>query len=101
MNKSLSSLEVLKGFARIGSPDVSERMPRSMVSSVMVANNRRSGGGHRSRMAAQLRISEEAMRESLSSKTHIVAVADDDGSLRLTFASKEEIIHAPAESVPL
>ena len=100
MNKSLSSLEVLKGFARIGSPDVSERMPRSMVSSVMVANNRvlaaamvQNGG--------ELRISEEAMRESLSSKTHIVAVADDDGSLRLTFASKEEIIHAPAESVPL
>ena len=75
-------------------------MPRSMVSSVMVANNRvlaaamvQNGG--------ELRISEEAMRESLSSKTHIVAVADDDGSLRLTFASKEEIIHAPAESVPL
>ena len=100
MNKRLSSLEVLKGFARIGSPDVSERMPRSMVSSVMVANNRvlaaamvQNGG--------ELRISEEAMRESLSSKTHIVAVADDDGSLRLTFASKEEIIRAPAESVPL
>jgi len=100
MNKSLSSLEVLKGFARIGSPDVSERMPRSMVSSVMVANNRvlaaamvQNGG--------ELRISEEAMRESLSSKTHIVAVAEDDGSLRLTFASKEEILHAPAESVPL
>ena len=100
MNKRLSSLEVLKGFARIGSPNVSERMPRNMVSSVMVANNRvlaaamvQNGG--------ELRISEEAMRESLSSKTHIVAVADDDGSLRLTFASKEEIIRAPAESVPL
>ena len=100
MNENLSSLEALKGFAEIVSTDISEHVPPGVVSSVMVANNRvlaaaivQNGG--------ELRISAEAIRESLASKTHIVAVTDDDGTLRLTFASKEEIIRASEDSVPL
>jgi hypothetical protein len=41
------------------------------------------------------------MAESLASKTHIVAMAHDDGSLKLTFASREEILHAASELIPL
>jgi hypothetical protein len=100
MNKTLTTLDVLKGFADTVSIDASAQMPPDLMCSVMTANNRilaaailQNGG--------ELRVSQESIHASLASKTHIVAEPDTAGALKLTFATKEEIIHAPPEVLPL
>lgn len=100
MNESPNALQALQEFAAAVSTQISPKMPPETMASIMTANNRllatillEHGG--------RLRLSKEALAESLASKTHVVAAAAEDGSLELTFATKEEIIGSSREVVPL
>ena len=69
-------------------------MPLGVVRSIMLANNRilaaaivENGG--------ELRISSESVHEILTTASHVMAVAVEDGALSITLASKDEIIAKP------
>jgi hypothetical protein len=89
-----TTLEVLTAFVRGVASGVCEKMPTEIVCSVMLANNRilaaaviENGG--------KLTISPDSLHEMLTTTSHVVAVASEDGSLAIILASKEEIITNP------
>ncbi len=87
----MNTVEMLKAYVREASTDVGEKMPLKIARSIMVANNRilaaaiiENGG--------KLLISPDAVFEMLTNNGHVVAVSNEDGSLTVTLASKEEIL---------
>jgi hypothetical protein len=100
MKAHFDVLDVLKGYAETVSPEISAHIPRELLSSVMIANNRAlaaaivENGG-------ELRISPDAVRVSLTTKTHIIATVGKEGALKLSFAPKDEIVNAPLRALPL
>ena len=91
----MNTVKMLKTYARAVSADCWERMPGEMVHSVMVANNRilaaaviQNGG--------KLHISTEAIHEMITATDHhLIAVAEEDGSLTVSLAPKEAILATP------
>jgi hypothetical protein len=96
---NLNTLEMLKVYARGVCSEISEKMPPELLCSVMMANNRvltaaiiENGG--------KLVISPDSVSEMLTNIAHVCAVANEDGSLTLTLAAKDDIIAKP-EALPL
>jgi len=100
MNESLNTLEMIDVCAESVSAQIVEELPSRLLASIMEKD-------YRILMAAiienggEMLISSESVYKSMNSTRHVAAMAEEDGSIHLTLASKEEIIRPESELVPL
>jgi len=100
MNESLNTLEMIDVCAESVSAQIVEELPSQLLASIMEKD-------YRILMAAlienggEMMISSESVYKSMNSTRHVAAVAEEDGSIKLTLASKEELNQTKSELVPL
>ena len=100
MNESLNTLEMIEACAESVSARIAEELPSQLLAATMEKD-------YRLLMAAiienggELLISPESVYRSMKSERHVAAVAGYDGSVKLTLATKDEILRAESGLVLL
>jgi hypothetical protein len=99
-HKITQTLNVVQSDAKRLALAARDRLPADLVSQLLSANNQmlkaaiiQHGGG--------LEISTQAIYETLTHKGHVVATENEDGSIRLSLARKQEIEQAGSELLAL